>query len=130
VADVRVHRWDELPLEKVTEMVARKVVIGDRQTMVQVYLKRGAHVPLHRHDGEQMVYVLQGAVRWAVGGREMTVSEGEVLQVPAGVSHQAEALDDTFQIAMLSEGSRESRVGGQIATDAASRSDEDDQSLA
>jgi quercetin dioxygenase-like cupin family protein len=115
VADVRVHRWDELPLEKVTEMVSRKVVTGDRQTMVQVYLKRGAHVPLHRHDSEQMVYVLQGAMRWAVGGRSMTVSEGEVLHVPSGVSHQAEALDDTFQIAVLSDGGRESR-GADIAS--------------
>lgn len=101
MANTRVHRWDELPLEKVTAMVSRKVVTGDRQTMVQVYLKRGAHVPVHRHDGEQMVYVLQGAVRWAVGGREMIVSEGEVLHVPSRVSHQAEALDDTFQIAVL-----------------------------
>ena len=103
MADTRVHRWDELPLEKVTEMVSRKVVTGDQQTMVQVYLKRGAHVPLHSHTGEQMVYVLQGVVRWAVGGREMLVREGEVLHVPSRVSHQAEALDDTFQIAVLSE---------------------------
>ncbi|MDA1096219.1 MAG: cupin domain-containing protein, partial [Chloroflexi bacterium] len=84
-------------------MVSRKVLVGDRQTMVQVYLKRGTHVPLHHHAGEQMVYVLQGAVRWSVGGRAMTVSEGEVLRVPSGVSHQAEALDDTFQIAVLSD---------------------------
>ena len=103
MADTRVHRWDELPLEKVTEMVSRKVVTGDRQTMVQVYLKRGAHVPLHSHDGEQMVYVLQGIVRWVVGGREMLVSEGDVLHVPSCVRHQAEALDDTFQIAVLSD---------------------------
>lgn len=104
MADTHLFRWDELPLEKVTEMVSRKVVTGERQTMVQVYLKRGAHVPLHRHDGEQMVYVLQGIARWAVGGREVIVSEGEVLHIPSGVSHQAEALDDTFQIAVLSEG--------------------------
>ena len=111
MADTRVFRWDELPLEKVTEMISRKVVTGERQTMVQVYLKRGAHVPLHSHDGEQMVYVLQGVARWAVGGREVVVSEGDVLHIPSGVSHQAEALDDTFQIAVLSE--REPGVRGQ-----------------
>ena len=113
--DGRIQRWDELPLEKVTEMVSRKVVTGDRQTMSQVYLKRGTHVPLHRHDGEQMVYVLQGALRWAVGGREMTVSEGEVLHVPPGVNHQAEALADSFQIAVLSERSQESGVTSESA---------------
>ena len=102
--DGRVQRWDELSLERVTEMVARKVVVGDGLTMVQVYLKRGAHAPLHRHVDEQMVYVLQGALRCEVGGRELTVREGEVLQVPSGVRHQAEALDDTFLVVVFSEG--------------------------
>jgi hypothetical protein len=32
-------RWDELELDKVTEMIARKVVVGDRNTVIQAYLK-------------------------------------------------------------------------------------------
>ena len=84
-------------------MVSRKVVTGDSLTLAQVYLKRGAHVPLHHHDKEQMVYVLKGRVRWLVAGQEMIVTEGEVLRVPSGVMHQADALDDTFQISIVSE---------------------------
>tara|TARA_Y100000588_G_C13704705_1_gene690173 strand:- start:242 stop:553 length:312 start_codon:yes stop_codon:yes gene_type:complete len=101
---VDIQRWDELDLEKVTEMVSRKIVTGDSLTLAQVYLKRGAHVPLHLHDKEQMVYVLKGRVRWLVAGQEMIVIQGEVLRVPSGVMHQAEALDDTFQISIVSEG--------------------------
>ena len=52
---VDIQRWDELDLEKVTAMVSRKVVSGGSLTLAQVYLKRGAHVPLHVHDEEQMV---------------------------------------------------------------------------
>jgi len=84
-------------------MVSRKVVAGDSLTLAQVYLKRGAHVPLHLHDKEQMVYVLKGRVRWLVAGQVMIGTEGEVLRVPSGVMHQAEALDDTFQISIVSE---------------------------
>ena len=90
------HRWDALDLEKVTEMVTRKTVAGTRHVLVQAYLKKGALVPLHAHEGEQMIYVLQGALRTLVEGAEVTVREGEVLQIPPGVAHQAEALDDTF----------------------------------
>ena len=43
-----------------------------------------------------MIYVLQGALRPLVDGEEVTVREGEVLHIPPGVAHQAEALDDTF----------------------------------
>jgi len=93
---IAVHRWDELPLEKITEMVARKVIAGARDVLVQSYLKKGALVAQHAHAAEQFLYVLQGALRALVDGEETTIREGEVLQVPAGVAHQLEALDDTF----------------------------------
>ena len=51
--------------------------------MAQAYFKKGALIPMHAHPGEQMIYVLQGALRALVDGEEVTVREGEVLQVPA-----------------------------------------------
>jgi quercetin dioxygenase-like cupin family protein len=96
------YRWDEIALEKVTEMLSRKVVHGDRGTLVQVYVKRGCVVPMHAHDSEQTTYVLQGALRFLVGGEDVTVREGEVLMIPPGVPHQAEALDDTFELDIFS----------------------------
>ena len=39
---VRLHRWDEIALEKVTEMISRKIVTGEREMLSQVYLKKGA----------------------------------------------------------------------------------------
>jgi quercetin dioxygenase-like cupin family protein len=98
----RCHRWDEIPLEKINEMVSRKTLAGERQMLAQTYLKRGALVPLHAHDSEQMTYVLQGALRFAVAGEEIVVHEGEVLHIPAGVSHQAEALEDTLELDVFS----------------------------
>lgn len=101
-AIVRVHRWDEIALEKVTEMISRKVVSGTRATLTQVYFKKGAIVPRHAHEAEQMTYVLQGAMKYLVDSEEITVREGEVLHVPAGVLHQAEALEDTFVLGVFS----------------------------
>jgi quercetin dioxygenase-like cupin family protein len=95
---MELHRWDEIALEKVTEMFSRKLVAGDSQMLAQIYLKRGALIPLHRHASEQMTYVLQGALRFLVDGEELIVREGEVLHVPAGVEHQCEALEDTFEL--------------------------------
>jgi len=93
---VAVYRWDELDLEKVTEMIARKAIVGARETMAQTFLKRGALVPRHAHQAEQMIYVLQGALRLRVGDEAVTLREGEVLRVPPATPHQIEALDDTF----------------------------------
>jgi quercetin dioxygenase-like cupin family protein len=101
-APVRLHRWDEITLEKVTEMISRKIVAGAREMVAQVYLKKGALVPMHAHDSEQMTYVLQGALKFLINGEEITVREGEVLHIPSGVDHQAEALDDTFELDLFS----------------------------
>jgi quercetin dioxygenase-like cupin family protein len=96
------HRWDEIALEKVTEMMSQKIVAGQRHMLAQTYLKRGAQVPVHAHESEQMTYILQGSLRCVVGGEEIIVREGEVLLIPSQVAHQAEALEDTFELDVFS----------------------------
>jgi quercetin dioxygenase-like cupin family protein len=99
---VRLHRWDEIALEKVTEMLSRKLVTGEKEMLAQIYLKRGCLVPNHSHESEQITYVLQGALKFLIAGEEITVREGEVLHIPSWVEHQAEALDDTFELDIFS----------------------------
>ena len=101
-AQIRIHRWDEIALEKVTEMISRKIVSGEREMLAQIYLKRGALVPMHAHESEQMTYILQGALRFLVAGEEITVREGEVLHIPSRVPHQSEALEDTLELDVFS----------------------------
>jgi quercetin dioxygenase-like cupin family protein len=59
----RLHRWDEIALEKITEMMSQKIIAGEREMLAQIYLKRGALIPMHTHDSEQMTYILQGSRR-------------------------------------------------------------------
>jgi quercetin dioxygenase-like cupin family protein len=99
---ISLHRWDEIALEKITEMISRKIVSGEREMLAQIYLKRGALVPIHTHESEQMTYILQGALRFLVDGEEVIVREGEVLHIPSGLAHQAEALEDTLELDVFS----------------------------
>jgi quercetin dioxygenase-like cupin family protein len=99
---VTLHRWDEIEHEKITGMISRKIVTGAKEMLAQVYLKKGAIVPAHKHESEQMTYVLQGALKFVIAGEEITVREGEVLHIPSWVEHQAEALDDTFELDVFS----------------------------
>lgn len=93
-----VTAWDDLALEKVTALISRKRVDGARQTLAQVYLKRGALVPLHAHEGEQMIYVLDGMLKLRVAGEDVTARGGEVVCIPPQAPHQIEALEDTFAL--------------------------------
>ena len=94
---LRRYRWDELALDKVTDMVACKVIATNHGTVTQAYYKKGTTVPCHQHPRDLMVYVLEGALRIDVdhAGSE-TLRQGDVLVVPAGAVHEAESLDDTF----------------------------------
>ena len=82
------HRWDEIALEKVTEMISRKVVAGSRGMLAQIYLKRGAIVPLHAHDSEQMTYVLQGSLKFLIAGEEsiQSAAGNDHFNVPSGLT--------------------------------------------
>lgn len=101
MADVRFFRWDEVPLENVTDLLDRKLITGDGVMLAHVFLKKGCVVPRHRHENEQFTYVLDGALKFWIGedeGREVVVRTGEVLHIPSNVWHKAEALEDTLDM--------------------------------
>jgi len=70
--------------------------------VAQVYLARDAVVPLHHHESEQITYILKGALKFELQGREVVVHEGEVLHIPSNVPHRAVALEDTLDLDVFS----------------------------
>jgi quercetin dioxygenase-like cupin family protein len=105
---VRHEKWDDIPLERVTDDIARRLFTGERMMLAHVYLDKGAVVPTHSHENEQLTYILEGALRFWLGDegsgdvRELVVSAGEVLYIPSHVPHKAEALQDTFDVDVFS----------------------------
>lgn len=99
------YRWDDMPRERVTDMLDRKLITGDRMMLAHVYLKKGCIVPKHSHDNEQLTYILEGALRFKLGedqSLEVTVSAGEVLHIPSNLPHEAKALEDTLDVDVFS----------------------------
>jgi len=99
------YRWDDVPLEKVTDMLDRRLITGERMMLAHVYLKKGCIVPKHSHENEQLTYILEGALRFWIGEdqkEEVVVRAGEVLHIPSNVPHKAEALEDTLDVDVFS----------------------------
>ena len=98
---VTFHRWADMPKEKVTDQISRRLVTGQQMMLAHVYLAKGAIVPKHQHHNEQLTYIIEGALRFWIGddGKEvMDVKAGEVLHIPSNVWHKAEALEDTLDV--------------------------------
>jgi len=103
---VRHVRWDDLPKERVTDDIHRRLITGDDMMIAHVYLDKGAVVPTHSHHNEQITYILEGALHFWIGEgddiEELVVGAGEVLHIPAHVPHKAKALEDTFDVDVFS----------------------------
>lgn len=91
-------RLKDLPVEEVNPLLDRQIVSGERSMLARIILRKGCIVPMHSHDNEQISYILEGALRFSIEGREIVVSAGEVLVIPSQVPHSAEALEDTVDL--------------------------------
>jgi len=90
--------WESVPLETMSDVISRKVVSGEKAMVAQVFLKKDAVVPEHHHESEQITYIMKGALKFELEGREVVVREGEVLKIPSNVPHRAVALEDTVDL--------------------------------
>ena len=90
--------WNTVEHEQLNDLSEREMVVGDNLMLARVFLKKGAHVPLHHHHNEQLTYILSGALKFAIDGKEVVVRGGEVLCIPSNMPHEAWALEDTLDL--------------------------------
>jgi quercetin dioxygenase-like cupin family protein len=97
--DLKYTSFAEIPAEHLNPLIDRQFVHGERGMLARLVLRKGAIVPRHSHENEQITYILEGALRFTMGdGRIITVRSGEVLVIPSNMPHMAEALEDTIDI--------------------------------
>jgi quercetin dioxygenase-like cupin family protein len=98
----KTHRWSEIPAEQMNDAVTRQVMHTDTMTVARLRLRRGAVVPRHSHTNEQVSTVESGALRFRFDDAEVIVRTGESLQIPGGLPHAVEALEDSVALDLFS----------------------------
>jgi quercetin dioxygenase-like cupin family protein len=87
-------RWADLPMEDVRPGVRRSALGTERAMLVMNELAPDMQVVPHSHDFDQIAVIVQGRMRFTLGGETVDVEAGEVLLIPAGVEHAGEVLGD------------------------------------
>ncbi len=90
--------WKNVEHEELNPLIGREMVVGEKIMLARVLMKKGAHVPLHHHHNEQVTYILEGALKFAIDDKEIVVRAGEVLCIPSNMPHEAWALEDTVDL--------------------------------
>ncbi|KJE49813.1 MULTISPECIES: cupin domain-containing protein [Acidiplasma] len=94
--------WDGVKKENLTDLLSRQMIYGDKVMIARLEIKKGAVVPEHSHENEQMTWIMKGALKFRINGSEITVGEGEILRIPSNVKHEAVAIEDTLDIDIFS----------------------------
>lgn len=94
-AELRHVSWDSIPVESLNPLLGLHYVVGQNVMLARVLLKKGCIVPEHSHPNEQITFIMEGALKFYIDGREIVVNTGEVLTIPPNMPHKAEALEDT-----------------------------------
>jgi quercetin dioxygenase-like cupin family protein len=97
-AKLRHIPWSSVEVEALNPLLGRHFVVGQNVMLARVLLKKGCIVPEHSHHNEQITYILEGALKFGIDGKEIVVNAGEVLTIPPNMPHWAEALADTVDL--------------------------------
>src|SRR5881398_497801 len=77
--------WNTVERETLNPLIEREMLTGQNLMLARVIMKKGAHVPLHHHHNEQVTYIMEGALKFAIDGKEIVVKAGEVLCIPSNM---------------------------------------------
>jgi quercetin dioxygenase-like cupin family protein len=97
-AELRHIPWNSIELEDLNPLLQRHFIVGQNVMVARVLLKKGCIVPEHSHHNEQITYILEGALKFWIDGKELVVNAGEVLTIPPHMPHKAEAVEDTVDL--------------------------------
>jgi quercetin dioxygenase-like cupin family protein len=107
------HALKELPVEKVTDKISRRVLSGDKEMVVWWSMTAGVHAAAHQHPHEQVFWMLKGRMEFRLGHERRTCVAGDVGLIPGGVEHEAWFPEDTEVVDIFSP-PREDFLTGEV----------------
>ena len=99
---MKVQRWHEEPVDQLNPAIGRQMIHTETMTLARIILSKGAVVPRHEHENEQIATVLQGRLRFVVGDEEHELVAGESIPLASNVPHEVEALEDSVVLDVFS----------------------------
>ena len=97
-----VYRWSEVKSEPMTPLIDLQYITGERATIATIVLRKGAVVPTHQHESEQISWVRSGRLQLNVGDTAYILEPGDVLRIPSQLPHKAIALETSDVVDVFS----------------------------
>jgi quercetin dioxygenase-like cupin family protein len=120
------HQWEDFPEREISYLKGRpesskllvRIMSSERMMVTNINAKKGAFVPLHHHEAEQIILVLKGRIEAIMGkGKEFSriLEPGGIWVVPSNYPHSVSYLEDTEGIEVVSPPRLDNFVGYTIS---------------
>src|ERR1700720_3859174 len=63
--------WHAVELEDLNPLLQRQFVVGQAIMVARVLMKKGCIIPLNSHQNQQFTYILEGALKFWIDGKEI-----------------------------------------------------------
>ena len=78
----------ELPWERITDKIERRMLAGKQGMIVWWKMKAGAHAAAHQHPHEQIVWMFKGRMDFRIGNDRRSMIAGDVAVIPGNVEYE------------------------------------------
>ena len=89
-------------MEPAQGVMLKTLVHGDRTSMCEFLVKKGAAVPGHTHPHEQTGYLVSGRLSLCIGEETFDATPGDSWCIPGDVEHSAEIIEDAVIVEAFS----------------------------
>ena len=82
--------------EPMTGLASVKPLLeGENMTILEMNYHPGAISPMHLHNHETLLYVIEGEIQVTVGAEKFVLGAGDACHQPEGEKHNVEALKES-----------------------------------
>ena len=100
---MKLYCWDSFEKKFLPAPDRQQIPSGERVLLKSLEVGKGERISGEAATGELMICMLRGAWRMKIAGSPLTVRNNEVVIIPSGFCHSAEAIEDSFALQMARE---------------------------
>src|SRR3989304_1422889 len=83
----RVVNYLKLPIARMAPNATNRVISGEKITVSFSTMAPNSVWPMHRHEPEQIMVIMDGAVDWVVEGKLFHLEKGDAIIEPSNIEH-------------------------------------------
>jgi len=102
----------ELPWERVTDKIERRVLSGRQGMIVWWKMRAGAHAAAHQHPHEQIAWILRGKMDFRIGNERRSMVAGDVAVIPGNTEHEGIFPEETEVVDIFAPPREDFLAGG------------------